>query len=73
MAKEWHPTKNRPLTLADVVPGSHRIVWWKCEKGHEWQARIDRRSNGSNCPACRNFLKDRIAVEQYNKEAKKYQ
>jgi hypothetical protein len=34
-AKEWHPTKNKPLTSKDVTPGSQKKVWWQCDKGHE--------------------------------------
>ena len=27
-------------------------VWWKCSKGHEWQAAIGSRNRGSGCPEC---------------------
>jgi hypothetical protein len=27
-------------------------VWWKCSKGHEWEAVIAHRNNGSGCPYC---------------------
>src|SRR5262245_49863264 len=42
IASEWHPTKNRPLTPADVVIGSNRRVWWRCplDRSHEWRARV---------------------------------
>lgn len=51
IATEWHPTKNRPLIPRDVMPGSQKKVWWKCKKGHEYQAIIsDRRKGG--CPYC---------------------
>ena len=30
LAKEWHPTKNLPLTPDHVLPGSERKVWWRC-------------------------------------------
>lgn len=29
---------NGPLTAADITYGSKRKVWWRCAKGHEWQA-----------------------------------
>ena len=54
LAAEWHPTKNAPLTPDQVVPGSHRPVWWVCEKGHQWRARINTRAAGSGCPVCAN-------------------
>jgi hypothetical protein len=36
LAKEWHPTKNAPLTPADVFPGTHKKFWWKCKGGRVW-------------------------------------
>ena len=52
LANEWHYENNNGLTPADVTPNSDKKVWWKCEKGHEWQAKIYHRNNGSGCPVC---------------------
>lgn len=52
VAKEWHPTKNGNLTPAQVVAKSERRVWWRCERGHEWQAAIYSRVEGKRCPVC---------------------
>ena len=52
LAKEWHPTLNGDLKPQDVTVGSNRKVFWKCEKGHEWQTSISHRSNGRRCPKC---------------------
>ncbi len=52
LARQWHTTKNGDLTPKDVVSHSDKKVWWVCEKGHEWQARISQRSNGTGCPYC---------------------
>ncbi|MCL2564515.1 MAG: zinc-ribbon domain-containing protein [Defluviitaleaceae bacterium] len=52
LSKEWHPVKNGELTPSNVTIGSSRKVWWQCEKGHEWEATIKSRSNGSGCPDC---------------------
>jgi len=52
LAKEWNYDKNNPLTPADVTCGSKKKVWWKCELGHEWEASICNRSNGSGCLYC---------------------
>ena len=54
LAKEWHPTKNTSLTPDKVLPGSHRMVWWVCGKGHEWQAMVKSRVSGCGCPVCAN-------------------
>ena len=52
VAKEWHPTKNTPLTSKDVTPRSNKKVWWKCKKSHEWEAIVQGRSKGNGCPYC---------------------
>ena len=52
LSRQWHPTKNAPLTASDVTLNSGKKVWWKCGKGHEWQAQISNRSKGLGCPYC---------------------
>jgi len=51
-AKQWHPTRNFPLTPATVMASSAKKAWWVCSKGHEWETRIGHRSNGVGCPYC---------------------
>lgn len=52
LANEWNYDKNNELTPASVLPSSNKKVWWKCSKGHEWQATIANRNKGSGCPKC---------------------
>ncbi|MCL4419194.1 zinc-ribbon domain-containing protein [Patescibacteria group bacterium] len=53
IAREWHPTKNAPLTPTDVTKGSSKKVWWLCFKGHEYCAQIfNRASQKTGCPYC---------------------
>ena len=52
LAKEWHPTKNGEISPKDIVSGTHKKVWWKCSKNHEWIASIVKRINGCGCPFC---------------------
>jgi hypothetical protein len=52
LAAQWHPTKNQGLTPADVCPGSHKMVWWVCSRGHMWRASIHSRVKGNGCPVC---------------------
>jgi len=53
LMKEWHPNKNGSLKPADVTHGSGKQVWWKCDRGHEWKARIsDRTIHKAGCPYC---------------------
>ena len=52
LAKEWHPMKNVNLTPIDLTAGSHKKVWWLCQKGHEWEATVNSRNRGQGCPYC---------------------
>ncbi|MCM3252447.1 zinc-ribbon domain-containing protein [Priestia aryabhattai] len=52
LSKEWHPVKNIDLTPYKVALNSSKKVWWQCEKGHEWQAFVYSRTNGSGCKKC---------------------
>ena len=54
IAKEWHPTKNGDVTPNDVTPKSGKKVWWLGSCGHEWDAVVNHRTNGQNCPICSN-------------------
>ena len=52
LAAQWHPAKNGDLVPSQISASSNKLVWWQCEKGHEWQARISNRKKGSGCPHC---------------------
>lgn len=53
IAREWHPTRNHPLTPSTITPRTPRRVWWLCACGHEWFARVgDRVRRGVSCPVC---------------------
>jgi hypothetical protein len=51
IAKQWS-TKNK-LTPHDVVSGCNNKFWWRCNKGHEWLANINKRTTGECCPVCK--------------------
>ncbi len=58
IAKEWHPSLNGDLTPYDVHNGSSMKVWWLCDRGHDYQKTIAKRTlRGQGCPTCR--LEDR--------------
>ena len=38
----------------DVTECSGKKLLWRCEKGHEWEATVARRSKGHGCPYCSN-------------------
>lgn len=52
IAKEWHLSKNFPMQPTDFLPQSNKKVWWICSRGHEWEAAIADRYQGTGCPVC---------------------
>ena len=54
--EKWDFEKNRDITPQEVTVFSHKTVWWKCEKGHSWQARVGSvaslKNGNSGCPYC---------------------
>ena len=55
LLKEWHPTKNIPLTPDQVMPGTGKKIWWLCTRGHEFLVSGNSRVTfGSGCPYCAN-------------------
>jgi len=55
----WHPSRNLPLLPSQVVPGSSKVVWWRCPKSadHVWQAPVyriirARKEGHAGCPFC---------------------
>jgi hypothetical protein len=56
IAKQWHPTLNGKNTIYNIIAGSGKKVWWKCDKGedHEWLTAVSHRATGTACPFCCN-------------------
>ena len=53
LAKQWDAEKNGRLTPRDVLPGTEKKVWRRCERGHSWRAAVSSRTRaGSGCPYC---------------------
>ncbi|GAE28370.1 hypothetical protein JCM9140_4590 [Halalkalibacter wakoensis JCM 9140] len=78
LALEWHPTKNNDKAFSDFKPFSNKKTWWKCAKGHEWEAVLGSRSKGADCPYCSNLrvcednclstVNPKLATEWHNKK-----
>lgn len=64
LAKEWHPTLNKPLTPQQVTPTKVKKVWWLGRDcGHEWEMTINTRAiprkgtlKTGGCPYCAGTL-----------------
>ena len=54
LVKEWNYERNGNLKPSEVTYGSHKKVWWKCSKGHEWEDTVRDRTTGKECPYCTN-------------------
>lgn len=54
--REWDFEKNSRLGYSpdSFSYGSSKKVWWKCNRGHEWEAVVSSRSRGCGCPYCSN-------------------
>lgn len=54
---EWHPTKNVGIEPSQLVPNSHKKVWWKCPvaEDHEWETKMSgrfKKNGNTGCPCC---------------------
>ncbi|WP_051348560.1 zinc-ribbon domain-containing protein [Peribacillus kribbensis] len=54
LCREWDVEKNGDLLPTQLVAGTHKRVWWLCQKGHSYKASVSNRSkkNGTGCPHC---------------------
>ena len=55
VAKQWDYEKNGDLKPSDIVPGSEKMIWWICDKGHSYPAVARTRTYlKTGCPVCQN-------------------
>ena len=53
LLEEWDYGKNMWIDPHLIGPNySTKKVWWKCEKGHTYEATPHKRNSGRNCPYC---------------------
>ena len=61
LLEEWDYEKNVDITPEMVTVKSNKKVWWKCKKcGHEWEAKVSKRTEGRGCPYCYRFEKSNL-------------
>lgn len=67
LAAEWSPTN--PITPWHVRPHTSTTFTpeWRCANNprHTWFAPLSGRSNGSECPECKQFGKSRVELDHY--------
>lgn len=55
LMEQWDYEKNQNLNLDKLTLGSGKVAWWKCEKGHSYDASIKSKTIGNlKCPICSN-------------------
>lgn len=53
LLNQLHPTKTLPTFDAEKIQVTSKY-WWQCSRGHEWEAKVVHRLNGTGCPYCSN-------------------
>ena len=61
LLKEWDYEKNK-IKPSSVTPGSYKMIWWKCEKEHNYEQQVANHIKGARCPICAN----QKALKGYN-------
>lgn len=54
LIQEWDYEKNIGLEPTKLNVKAKAKLWWRCNEGHSWMARLDHRKRGSGCPYCTN-------------------
>ncbi|MCH9635583.1 MAG: hypothetical protein S4CHLAM81_08010 [Chlamydiales bacterium] len=65
MSVQWDVSKNGPIP-DKLTSGSGKKYWWKCGKGHSWQARVADRcriKQPKGCPKCARSFGGRLVKE----------
>lgn len=59
IAAQWDTEHNGALRPDQVTVGSGKRVWWKCNEGHVWKAKVYSRTGkmGRGCPVCAGVAK----------------
>lgn len=55
LSYQWDYTLNGDRVPSDFTYGSKTKVWWRCSRGHSWEATIHNRSKraATGCPFCK--------------------
>jgi len=52
ICEEWDYERNGQTLPETIACHSHKIYWWKCQKGHRYRASTSNRISGNGCPYC---------------------
>ena len=68
VAKTWNFAKNGDTLPTQITAYSNKKFWWKCECGHEWEAKVCNRTNGRGCPECYKEQRGQRHINMYDAE-----
>ena len=54
LVRQWDCERNDKKP-DQISPSGREKAWWRCEHGHEWQARVYAVTAGSGCPYCAGY------------------
>ena len=64
---EWDRERNAGLNPSEFTPHVGKKVWWRCMKGHSWQATVyNRTKNKSGCPVCARNANRKYTIQDIN-------
>lgn len=66
VANSWNYSKNGDILPIHITAHSSKKFWWICEHGHEWEAKVCNRVNGSGCPECYKSQKGQRQINMYD-------
>lgn len=52
LAKQVSP--DSVIKATEVTASSNKKLFWRCSRGHEWEATVSQRSQSRGCPYCSN-------------------
>ncbi|MCM1431239.1 MAG: zinc-ribbon domain-containing protein [Muribaculaceae bacterium] len=53
LLREWDREKNAGLSPENLSVTSHKRIFWRCARGHQWNTELkDRTQAGRGCPYC---------------------
>ena len=72
LLEEWDRDKNEGISPSDFTPYVGKKVWWRCNKGHSWQASVSNRTRlKSGCPVCAQKNARKYTIEDIQAIAEK--
>lgn len=76
LMSQWCYDLNKDIDPTKITDKSNKRVWWQCDIcGHQWAAKVAKRTAGEGCPYCARHTKSalQIKIEDYIRSKYNYQ